>query len=163
MSTSRFVVDSPIGKLLIKVKNGSLLEIDFHSRVNHCDMSAETNGPLVTRIKQQLQHYFNGSERAFDLPLDLQGTPFQLKVWQALQAIPYGETRTYGELAQQLGSCARAVGNACRANPVPLVVPCHRVVAANGVGGFGGETIGENITMKQWLLQHEGKRLSLSA
>ena len=160
MNTSRFVVDTPIGKLLIILENDHLLGIEFHTRATNSELAT---GPLVVKIQQQLQHYFNGRKRVFDLPLELQGTPFQLKVWQALQAIPYGETRSYGQLAQQLGSSARAVGNACRANPVPLVVPCHRVVAVSGLGGFGGETRGRNIDVKRWLLQHEGNSLSLSA
>ncbi|MCP4042152.1 MAG: MGMT family protein, partial [Gammaproteobacteria bacterium] len=83
------------------------------------------------------------------------GTDHQLRVWNALGEIPPGETMTYGELARHLGSGPRAVGNACRSNPVPIVVPCHRVVSATGLGGFMGDTAGEPMAIKSWLLRHE--------
>ena len=86
----------------------------------------------------------------------MQGTPFQKKVWLALQKIPAGQVMTYGELAKQLKTSARAVGNACRANPMPLVIPCHRVVAKSGLGGFSGSQEGAPIKIKKWLLEHEG-------
>ena len=86
----------------------------------------------------------------------MRGTPFQRRVWQALRGIPSGSTCSYGELAHELGSSARAVGGACRRNPIPIVVPCHRVAAAaGGVGGFMGQRDGEALTIKQWLLDHE--------
>ncbi len=84
------------------------------------------------------------------------GTPYQQKVWRALQRIPVGEVRTYGELANELDSCARAVAQACRANPLPILIPCHRVVAANGLGGYMGQTEGAGLAIKRWLLHHEG-------
>jgi methylated-DNA-[protein]-cysteine S-methyltransferase len=86
----------------------------------------------------------------------LDGTLFQRRVWRRLMQIPPGETMTYGELAQELNSSPRAVGNACRANPCPLVVPCHRVVGKQGLGGFAGKTSGPKLQMKIWLLAHEG-------
>jgi O-6-methylguanine DNA methyltransferase len=97
--------------------------------------------------------YFQGTRRDFPLPLDLMGTPFQLRVWYACAAIPYGRTATYGQLAQDLGApgAARAVGGALHVNPVPLLIPCHRVLAASGPGGFGG-----GLPLKQALLRHEG-------
>jgi methylated-DNA-[protein]-cysteine S-methyltransferase len=97
--------------------------------------------PPIREAIRQLAEYFAGARRAFDLPLDLRGTPFQLRVWQALLRIPYGETRTYGQLAAQIGhpGAARAVGAANGANPVAIIVPCHRVVASGGgLGGYGG-------------------------
>ncbi len=84
------------------------------------------------------------------------GTLYQQKVWQALQRIPVGEVRTYGELARELGSCARAVAQACRANPLPILIPCHRVVSATGLGGYMGKTYGPELEIKRWLLHHEG-------
>jgi methylated-DNA-[protein]-cysteine S-methyltransferase len=102
---------------------------------------ADGSHPLLGEAARQLGEYFAGVRRAFDLPLDLRGTPFQLRVWNALLRIPYGETRTYGQLAAALGQpgAARAVGAANGANPVGIIVPCHRVVAAGGgLGGFGG-------------------------
>ena len=109
----------------------------------------------------QLQAYLDNPEFAFDLPIRLSGTRHQLAVWEAMQAIPAGETRTYGELARAIGSSARAVGGACGANPLPLVVPCHRVVGAGGaLGGFmGAREEGFELAIKRWLLAHEGARL----
>jgi methylated-DNA-[protein]-cysteine S-methyltransferase len=106
----------------------------------------------------QLQFYLDDPAFAFDLPLRLAGTRHQLAVWEAMQAIPPGETRTYGEVAKTIGSSARAVGGACGANPVPLVVPCHRVVGAGGsLGGFmGAREEGFELAIKRWLLAPEG-------
>jgi methylated-DNA-[protein]-cysteine S-methyltransferase len=84
------------------------------------------------------------------------GTAFQQRVWQAMREIPLGETISYGALAKQLNSSARAVGNACRTNPIPIIIPCHRIVAKHGIGGFSGMIQGTRITMKEWLLRHEG-------
>lgn len=94
------------------------------------------------------------------LPLGLTGTPFQQRVWQAISAIPPGHTLSYSELAWQVGSGPRAVANACGANPVPLVIPCHRVVARHGLGGFMRGRAKEALAIKQWLLGHERRRLT---
>jgi methylated-DNA-[protein]-cysteine S-methyltransferase len=102
-----------------------------------------------------LARYFTNPRARFDVPLVLDGTPFQRLVWRALRRIPSGRVMTYGELARQLKTSARAVGNACRANPVPLFVPCHRVVAKGGEGGFMGRRGGPALGLKRWLLQHE--------
>jgi len=110
---------------------------------------------ITRETVKQLRAYFRDPQHRFTLPLDPAGTPFRLAVWDAMRRIPAGETRSYGELARQLGSSARAVGGACRANPIPLVIPCHRVVAAQGVGGFMGVTAGRGIQLKQRLLAHE--------
>jgi methylated-DNA-[protein]-cysteine S-methyltransferase len=99
--------------------------------------------------------YFQGPSRRIDVRCNLSGTPFQRRVWRLIAAIPPGATRTYGELATALGSSARAVGGACRANPCPLVVPCHRVVARHGLGGFAGDRGGRLLDIKRWLLSHE--------
>jgi methylated-DNA-[protein]-cysteine S-methyltransferase len=106
----------------------------------------------------QIQAYLDNPRFEFDLPLKLAGTHHRLAVWEAMQRIPAGRTRTYGELARELGSSARAVGGACGANPIPLVVPCHRIVAAgSAIGGFMGERgEGFEIGIKRWLLEHEG-------
>ena len=106
----------------------------------------------------QIQHYLDDPGYAFDLPLALSGTHHRLQVWEALQRIPAGTTRTYGDLARELHSSARAVGGACGANPLPLVVPCHRVIAAgNNIGGFmGAKSEGFELGIKRWLLAHEG-------
>jgi methylated-DNA-[protein]-cysteine S-methyltransferase len=106
----------------------------------------------------QLQAYLEDPAFVFDLPLRVSGTRHQIAVWEAMQAIPAGETRTYGELAKTIGSSARAVGGACGANPLPIVVPCHRVVGAGGaLGGFmGAREEGFELSIKRWLLAHEG-------
>jgi len=106
----------------------------------------------------QIQDYLDDARHEFDLPLALAGTHHRLQVWEALQRIPAGKTRTYGELARELKSSARAIGGACGANPLPLVVPCHRVIAAgNRIGGFmGAKSEGFELGIKRWLLAHEG-------
>ncbi len=109
--------------------------------------------PLIRETARQLDEFFQRERRTFDLPLDLAGTPFQLEVWNALLRIPYGETRSYGQLAVQLGhpGAARAVGTANGSNPVAIVVPCHRVIAAGGgLGGYGG-----GLDRKRFLLDLE--------
>lgn len=103
--------------------------------------------------------YFSDSLQAFQFPLQLHGTDFQQRVWRALLGIQSGKVLSYGELAEQLNSSARAVGNACRHNPLPIIVPCHRVVAKAGIGGFAGATQGPLIEQKRRLLMHEGIRL----
>jgi methylated-DNA-[protein]-cysteine S-methyltransferase len=104
----------------------------------------------------QIHSWLENPRFRFDLPLRLAGTRHQLAVWEAMQRIPAGKTRTYGELAASLGSSARAVGGACGANPIPIVVPCHRVVAAKGLGGFmGSGREGFELAIKRWLLEHE--------
>lgn len=106
----------------------------------------------------QLQSYFDDPSFSFDLPLAPRGTVFQHRVWQALRQIPVGSTQSYGELARQIDSAPRAVGQACGANPIPLVIPCHRVLAQGGLGGFMNSTGGEPLAIKQWLLQHERRQ-----
>jgi methylated-DNA-[protein]-cysteine S-methyltransferase len=146
------VIGSPLGALGIRVEQGALCDIDFLPQGMALKTPAD---PLSRRVVKQLQAYFQ-RPRPFDLPLSLEGTAFQQRVWAAMQAIPPGEVRCYGQLAEILGSSPRAVGNACRANPVPIVVPCHRVVAANSLGGYGGAVSGPVFDSKRVLLMHEG-------
>jgi methylated-DNA-[protein]-cysteine S-methyltransferase len=112
--------------------------------------------PLPAAIRAALARYFHDGRAGLDLPLAPAGTPFQCRVWQALRDIPPGTTRTYGELARELGTSPRAIGGACRANPCLIAVPCHRVVARDGLGGFAGERGGKRLAVKRWLLRHEG-------
>ncbi len=121
---------------------------------------------FIEKIRQQLSNYFTQADFQFSLPFELHlGTPFQQRVWQALTEIPSSEVKTYGELAKELNSSARAVGNACRRNLFPVIVPCHRVVSASGIGGYAGDTLETQkgsinfLKIKQWLLAHE--RISL--
>jgi methylated-DNA-[protein]-cysteine S-methyltransferase len=105
----------------------------------------------------QIAAYIANPRHRFDVPYALEGTAFQVRVWRAIAAIASGRTRTYGELAADLASAARAVGGACGSNPVPLIVPCHRVVAAGGrIGGFMHSRATGPLSIKQWLLRHEG-------
>jgi len=114
--------------------------------------------PLAAEAVRQLHAYLNDPAFEFDLPLRSAGTAFQRRAWAEIATIPSGETHTYGQLAQNLGSAPRAVGQACGANPYPVVVPCHRVVATGGgLGGFARERGGFLIDVKRWLLQHENR------
>jgi methylated-DNA-[protein]-cysteine S-methyltransferase len=152
------VMDSPLGKLGVALDDGFICRIDFlpvQTRVRPATMQ------IARQVERALEHYFLRSDKGFNLPLRLQGTAFQQRVWQALQGIPCGEMRTYGELAAQLASGARAVGNACRRNPVPVIVPCHRVVGAHGIGGYSGHTAGRELQRKRWLLAHEAAPITL--
>lgn len=147
------IINTPVGWLSIEEENAKLVDIEFMNRktshqYNHTVLEKET--------QQQLSEYFQGKNKKFNLPLNLSGTTFQMRVWQALQKIPYGQVKTYGQLAKELKSSARAVGNACRANPIPIIIPCHRIVAASGIGGYAGKTSGPVLERKRWLLAHEG-------
>ena len=110
---------------------------------------------LAKRAAEQLERYREDPNIAFDLPVMVEGLPLQRAVWDAMCAIPRGRTRTYGEIARELGCDAREVGQACGDNRLPIVIPCHRVVAADGIGGFGHATSGYLIEVKRWLLAHE--------
>ena len=110
---------------------------------------------LAERAARQLERYREDPDARFDLPLLIEGTPFQRRLWAALCEIPRGKTVTYGDLAKDLHAEARAVGQACGDNRLPIVIPCHRVVAANGLGGFAHATTGYLLEAKRWLLMHE--------
>ena len=116
------------------------------------------DSPLLLRARDQLHAYFDGRLRRFDLPLKPEATDYRRRVWQALCDIPYGETRTYKDIAAVAGGSARSVGQANGSNPIPLIVPCHRVVARNHLGGYSG---GEGIVTKRWLLALENPGMSL--
>ena len=109
--------------------------------------------PLLAEGHRQLCAYFAGELTSFDLPFRIEGSEFQRQVCDAMFAIPFGETRTYGEIAQNLGVPAQAVGGACGGNPIPVIIPCHRVLGASGLGGFSGAG---GVEMKVTLLRHEG-------
>jgi methylated-DNA-[protein]-cysteine S-methyltransferase len=110
---------------------------------------------LAKRAARQLEAYRDDPNTVFDLPLLVEGSEFQRRLWHALCEIPRGKTLTYGELARRLGVDARAIGQACGDNRLPIVIPCHRVVAANGIGGFAHATSGYLLEAKRWLLAHE--------
>ncbi len=139
---------TPLGDLTLAEEDGALVALDWGFGRD------QTPTPLLIRAAAALQDYFDGTlaEGGFDLPLAPQGTAFQRRVWEALRRIPLGETRTYGDLARALDSAARAVGRANGANPLPILIPCHRVVAAGGLGGYSAPG---GIETKSWLLAHE--------
>ncbi|MES9988103.1 MAG: methylated-DNA--[protein]-cysteine S-methyltransferase [Candidatus Thiodiazotropha endolucinida] len=147
------VVNFPFAPVGIILSKGRLKALEYLPRPQH---EYRHKVPGLNAVIDAIQAYLDDPKWTFDLGLILEGTPFQCRVWQALQEIPSGSTLTYGELARQIGSGARAVGNACRDNPCPLIVPCHRVVGTAGLGGFAGERGGEKLEIKRWLLKHEG-------
>ena len=142
------LTDSPIGPLLLIEDGGRLAEIRF-------DAGGEPDRdetPLLTRARSQIDDYFAGRRKSFDLPLTPARTGFQARVREAMLSIPWGQTLSYGEIAHLAGGAPRAVGQACGANMLPLVVPCHRVLAANGIGGYSG---GKGLDTKRFLLALE--------
>ncbi|MCU7917593.1 MAG: methylated-DNA--[protein]-cysteine S-methyltransferase [Candidatus Thiodiazotropha sp. (ex Epidulcina cf. delphinae)] len=152
-SNFQAVISLPFGPVGIAVSEGRLQAIEYLSSPQK---RYRSKAPGLDLVIDAIEAYLDDPGRRFKLDLILHGTAFQQRVWRALQAIPPGKPLTYGQLAEKIGSGARAVGNACRANPCPLVVPCHRVVGANGLGGFAGERGGEKLVIKRWLLRHEG-------
>jgi len=150
----RMLLETPIGPIGISWRGNMLTGVDLEP-----DAPSETSKCLPDFIADQFDAYFRDGAERLDLAVEVQGTRFQHRVWQALRSIPSGRTITYGELAKQVGGSARAVGGACRANPCPIVVPCHRVVGATGLGGFAGDTSGRKLAVKRWLLRHEGNEL----
>ena len=154
-TTSFTTVDSPLGPLLLVGRHGALTGryLGAHEKSPPTDPAWVEDDVPFKDVAQQLDEYFAGDRTDFDVEVDLAGTPFQLEVWQALQAIPYGETISYAELARRIGrpAAVRAVGSANGRNPVSIIVPCHRVIGADGsLTGYGWGT-----TNKAWLLDHE--------
>jgi methylated-DNA-[protein]-cysteine S-methyltransferase len=153
------LINTPFGAVAIS-SNGRQLAIELlvAPACSNVQITKASTNPLVAQACKQVLQYLQQPATKFDLPLAQQGTAFQQRVWQAIASIPLGQVRTYGELAREIGSGPRAVANACGANKLPLLVPCHRVVARHGLGGFmqGKEN---GLLIKQWLLKHEGVRL----
>lgn len=127
----RLSLDSPVGRLTLFEEDGFITGLIWGGRA-----AASQPTELLNRAKREVTAYFAGKRTEFDLPVKPDGSESELKVWRAMAAIPYGETRTYGEIAKDVGVNARAVGQACGRNPIPILLPCHRVVGANGLGGF---------------------------
>lgn len=149
-------MSTPFAVLGIRTGGGAVTGIEYLPKRERAQPPADR---LAERTCRQLERYLADPHWRFTLPLAPAGTDFRRKVWNALTKIPVGESRTYGELARSLHSAPRAVGGACGANPIALVIPCHRVVGSQGsLGGFMGVTDGEPIAIKRWLLTHEGYR-----
>ena len=159
MTETRFdtILDTRLGRIGVRMSGGAVTELEFLALAAQAGpVSGNGDAASVRSVATRIESYLRDPKTVFDLPLAPRGSEFQRRVWAALRAIPSGEVMTYGKLARQLGSGARAVGNACRNNPIPLLIPCHRVVAANGLGGYSGATEGPGIGLKRWLLRHEG-------
>lgn len=157
-------MDSPVGRLRIIASAKGLVAVLWNAddllRIGARDLKEDREGGLLMETERQLKEYFDRKRRAFDLPLDLMGTDFQKKVWNALLGIPFGKTKSYGDLAKQLGDlkAVRAVGGALNKNPVSIIVPCHRVIGATGdLVGFAG-----GLGTKNYLLRLEDPNLQLN-
>lgn len=147
------IIVAPCARIGLRMAGATVSALDYLPADTPEQQPADA---ATLRVIEQLQTYFRDPRTSFTVPLACQGTVFQQRVWEALCAIPAGTVLTYGELARQLGTAARAVGGACRTNPIPILIPCHRVVARQGLGGYAGEVTGDPLGIKRWLLQHEG-------
>jgi methylated-DNA-[protein]-cysteine S-methyltransferase len=143
---------APIGDLTVFERDGAIVALDW-GWVREQDDTA-----LLRRAQEQLDAYFDGDLQRFDLPLNPTGTDYRRRVWQVLCDIPYGETRSYQQIAAVAGGSARSVGQANGGNPIPLIIPCHRVVATGHLGGYSG---GEGLATKRWLLALENPNATL--
>ncbi|HJT62233.1 MAG TPA: methylated-DNA--[protein]-cysteine S-methyltransferase [Burkholderiales bacterium] len=152
------VIEFPKFKLGVKTRDERVVEIKY---LPLSGQSVAAKTPLAARAARQLEHYRENPDATFDLPLLVEGSALERGVWDAMCAIPRGRTRTYGELARELGADPRAIGQACGDNRLPIVIPCHRVVAADGIGGFAHSTGGYLLEAKRWLLMHEAPAFEL--
>jgi methylated-DNA-[protein]-cysteine S-methyltransferase len=153
MPTFHAILAAPFGGLGVRIEDECLTGLDF---LPPGIAPQASTSALIKQIADQLNAYYADPGYVFTLPLAPRGTPYRCQVWQALEKIPAGETRTYGEVARQLGSGPRAVGQAVGDNPIPIIIPCHRVIAANGeLGGFMHSRTGYSQDIKRWLLRHE--------
>jgi O-6-methylguanine DNA methyltransferase len=147
------IVPAPFGALGVITDGTTVSEIVYLPPGTPAKQAVNA---LADRAVEQLVRYFDDPDYVFDLPLCAAGTAFQRAVWREISAVPRGQVVSYGHIAKHLRSAARAVGQACGANPFPPIVPCHRVVSASGLGGFANNTDGFLIATKHWLLTHEG-------
>lgn len=153
------MVQTPIGELELMEDEKGICRLSFGASFESEDVLEEET-PLLAEAKKQFREYFAGKRKAFELPLSLHGTEFQMRDWEELLRIPYGETRSYGEIARAIGcpKGSRAVGMANRNNPIAIIVPCHRVIGANGsLTGYAGKN--KALDIKEYLLKLEGVKL----
>ena len=150
--TFDFILPSPIGNLGLNISAKGI------QRLCYLKTKQETKIPesgFEFTVHRQIMEYFELRRTEFNLPIDIEGTTYQKRVWKQVSKILYGESLTYGEIAKAIDSGPRAVGNACRHNPIPIIIPCHRVVKKTGMGGYCGSLVGKEIQQKDWLLRHE--------
>jgi methylated-DNA-[protein]-cysteine S-methyltransferase len=145
-------VDFPKMKVGVATRDGLVTSLKY---LPLSAPSIASKSELAKRAERQLEGYKRDPNTTFDLPVVIEGTELQKAVWKAMCAIPRGKTRTYGDLARELGADARDIGQCCGDNRLPLVIPCHRIVAADGIGGFAHATSGYLLEAKRWLLMHE--------
>jgi methylated-DNA-[protein]-cysteine S-methyltransferase len=145
---------TPVGDLTVSEHDGAVVAVDWGWGRD------QQESELLRLARDQLYHYFDGELRSFELPLAPAGTPYRQGVWAALRTIPYGATRSYRELAQVAGGSARSIGQASGANPIPIIIPCHRVLATGDIGGYSG---GDGPATKRWLLALEARSTPLFA
>jgi methylated-DNA-[protein]-cysteine S-methyltransferase len=150
----RSIIDTPTGPVQIRTADGAVIRVGWLEDEGEAASAAEPEDDVSRETSRQLKAYFAGELTDFTLPVRFErGTAFERAVWQAMLEIPYGQTRTYGDLAHATQAIARAVGTACGRNPIPIIVPCHRVVGAGGtLVGFSG---GKGVETKSWLLDFE--------
>ena len=156
LSAYHAVIAAPFAKIGLRMAGEAVSVLDYLPTHTPEQPPADA---ATAQVVAQLQAYFHDPRAPFTVPLRPNGTAFQRRVWEALRALPPGTVLTYGELAKQLGSAARAIGGACRANPIPILIPCHRVVGQQGLGGYAGAVTGDPLAIKRWLLRHEGVEL----
>lgn len=152
------IIDFPKMKVGVVTRDAQVVEIRYLPP----SIAAKAAGsPLAATAANQLERYRGNPDTRFDFPVLVEGSSLQRAVWDAMCAIPRGSTRTYGDIARDLGADARAVGQACGGNRLPIIIPCHRVVAADGIGGFSHATGGYLLEAKRWLLAHEAPAFEL--
>ena len=156
------VIEFPKMKVAVATRDDCVVEIRF---LPPSSSEVPPKNALAERAARQLERYRDDPDAKFDLPVVIEGSPLQRAVWDAMCAIPRGSTRTYGDIARELAAHvpvdAREIGQACGDNRLPIVIPCHRVVAADGIGGFGHATGGYLLEVKRWLLMHEAPAFEL--
>jgi methylated-DNA-[protein]-cysteine S-methyltransferase len=147
------IIATPLGRIGIRMTGEAVSALDYLP----ADAPEQPPTDAATEaVVEQLEGYFRDPQYRFTVPLAPAGTAFQQRIWNALPTIPAGTVLTYGELARQFDTAPRAIGGACRNNPVPILIPCHRVVGRQGLGGYAGEVTGDPLGIKRWLLRHEG-------
>jgi methylated-DNA-[protein]-cysteine S-methyltransferase len=144
---------TPVGDMTVFAEDGAIVALEWGW------VPDQVPAPTLERAREQLQAYFDGQLTEFTLPLAPHGTDYQRKIWQALREIPYGRIRSYQDIAAKVGGSARSVGQANSHNPIPVIIPCHRVVAASHIGGYSG---GEGLATKRWLLALENPNQTLA-
>jgi methylated-DNA-[protein]-cysteine S-methyltransferase len=147
------IINAPFGAVSINIQNECVIGVTLFPTQRTV---RDIDGLFAQNLKKQIAQYFQNADARIKLPFKVAGTQFQQRVWKAISAIPVGQVLTYSELAHEVGSGPRAVANACGANKLPLLIPCHRVVAKSGLGGFM-QSVPDGLKIKEWLLAHESK------